>query len=60
MDKETTLDRLDKLAARLEQEGCYVDANVCVNAYLELCGKDPPTWRAIVDQIWAKELERKE
>lgn len=52
MDKNTTLDRLDRLAARLEQDGQYVEANVCVNAYIELCGREPPTWRKIVDELW--------
>lgn len=45
-DRTKLLEQLDALAARLESEGQYVDANIAVNAYIELCGAEPPTWWA--------------
>lgn len=51
--REEMLDRLDKLAARLEVDGSYTDAIICVNAYTALTSIDPPEWRKVVDAQWS-------
>lgn len=52
-DKTILIDRLDCLAARLEDEGRYVDAMICVNAIAELDGATL-VWDKAVERGWGR------